>query len=84
MLPVSEAHSKDLSMDFIVGLPIIQRQKAMVVIDRLSKMAHFVPCHKADDASHNADLYFKEIVRLHGVPKTIISNRDVKFMCHFW
>lgn len=56
----------------------------MVVVDRFFQMAHFVACHKFDDASYVADLYYKEVIRLHGVLRTIVSDRDTNFLTHFW
>ena len=85
-LPIPSRPWESISMDFIMGLPKTKQgfDNVFIFVDMFNKTAHFVPCKSSYDASHIAHLFFKEVVRIHGLPQTIVSNRNVKFQGHFW
>ncbi|KAL0562097.1 hypothetical protein IC582_002547 [Cucumis melo] len=85
-LSIPEWKWENVSMDFITGLPRTLRGFTViwVVVDRLTKSAHFVPGKSTYTASKWAQLYMSEIVRLHGVPVSIVSDRDARFTSKFW
>ena len=73
-------------MDFITGLPKSKKQNDSIfmVINKLSKEAHFIPLKSTYKVVNIIDIFFKEIFRLQGIPKAVILDRDVKFTGKFW
>lgn len=73
-------------MDFITGLLRTSRQhdSIMVVVNKLTKVAHFIPRKSTNFTSEVGHVFIRETVRLHGVPKKIVSDRDAKFASRFW
>ena len=73
-------------MDFVVGLSLTGRKQDLiwVVVDRLTKLAHLLPVRTNYSLDKLAELYISEIVRLHGIPISIISDRDPRFTSRFW
>jgi len=85
-LSVPEWKWEKVSMDFITGLPTTQKRNdsIWVIVDRLTNLAHFISVKNSYRPLEYADLYMAEIVKLHGIPKTIISDRGPQFIAHFW
>jgi hypothetical protein len=84
-LPIPDRIWEDLSIDFITGLPKSKGYEAiLVVVDKLSKYVHFIPPKHPYTAKTIAEVFVKEVVRLHGIPLSIVSDRDPVFMSNFW
>ncbi|WVZ80746.1 LOW QUALITY PROTEIN: hypothetical protein U9M48_028201 [Paspalum notatum var. saurae] len=85
-LKIPEWKWEEISMDFIVGLPRTQKgyNSIWVVVDRLTKVAHFIPVNTTYSGARLAELYISWIVCLHGVPKRIISDKSSQFTSRFW
>ncbi|KAG7588974.1 Integrase catalytic core [Arabidopsis suecica] len=85
ILPLPEWKWDMIKMDFVVGLPISRTKDAIwVIVDRLTKSAQFLAIKKTDRAEVLAKKYVQEVVRRHGVPVSIVSDRDPKFTSAFW
>ena len=76
----------DISMDFIVGLPRTQKghDAIWVIVDRLTKVAHFIPVKTTFTVSELAELYIDNILKLHGAPRSIVLDRGPQFTAKFW
>jgi transposase InsO family protein len=84
-LPIPERAWQDISMDFISHLPSSQGYDAiLVVVCRLTKMRHFIACKGTCDAEDTARLYLRDVWKLHGLPRTIVSDRGPQFVAQFW
>jgi hypothetical protein len=85
-LPIPSWKWEDISMDFIVGLPKTPQKhdSIWVIMDGLTKMAHFIPVHTTFTTKKYPKIYLNRIIFLHGVPKTIILDRGAQFIARFW
>jgi transposase InsO family protein len=84
-LGVPSAVWEDVAMDFVEALPKVNGESVILtVVDRFSKVAHFIPLGHPYTATSVAHTFFAEIVRLHGIPASIVSDRDPVFTSEFW
>ena len=68
----------------MLRLPKTKKANGSILVDIFFKMAHFIPHFKISDATHITNLFFNEYVRIHGLPKSIILDKDTRFIGHFW
>jgi hypothetical protein len=85
-LPILEKKWEVVTIDFLTKFPRIERQhdSIMVVVDKLTKASHFVPVKITHTTTNIAEIYMREMARLHGIPKAIVSDRDTKFTSNLW
>jgi hypothetical protein len=84
-LPIPEQKWESISMDFITGFPKVWGKDCiLVMVDRLMKFAHFFSIATDFSVAQVPDLFFREFFKLHGLPKTIVSDKDSRFMRTFW
>jgi hypothetical protein len=85
-LNIPEWKWDSISMDFVSGMPrtVGGYDAIRVIVDRLTKSAHFIPINLTFPLQKLADIYVKVIVKLHGVPSSIVSDRDLRFTSEFW
>jgi hypothetical protein len=85
-LPIPSWKWEEICLDFIVGLPNTSghHDSIWVIVDRLTKTAHFLLVHTTHRAEKYTEIYIDQIVRLHGIPRTIVSDRGAPFVARFW
>ncbi|OMO73136.1 reverse transcriptase [Corchorus capsularis] len=84
-LPIPTQIWPDIAMDFITNLPASHgKTDIWVIVDRLTKYAHFIALPSSYTASQLAEIFCKDVCKLHGMPASIVSDRDPKFMSNFW
>ena len=75
-----------MSVDFVTDLPVAAdgEDSIMIVVDRATKMVHLIPCKKTMTAGEVARLYWQHVVKLHGVPRAIHTDRGAQFIGRWW